>query len=109
MTYFKKPVGRATDGRVLLDFLAQALGLPFLSPYLQSIGSDYKHASTDEEFKVKVDELPVRNKWSERVSTSSCFPNCQHHQGDMVGGENILGAKSSTNWMLPCVSGGTAS
>lgn len=22
---------------------AQALGLPFLSPYLQSIGSDYKH------------------------------------------------------------------
>lgn len=24
-------------------FAAQALGLPFLSPYLQSIGSDYKH------------------------------------------------------------------
>lgn len=45
MTYFNKPVGRATDGRVILDFLAQALGLPFLSPYLQSIGSDYRHGA----------------------------------------------------------------
>ncbi|PHU09535.1 GDSL esterase/lipase [Capsicum chinense] len=43
MTYFKKPVGRATDGRVVVDFLAQAFNLPFLSPYLKSIGSDYKH------------------------------------------------------------------
>ncbi|CAL5397762.1 unnamed protein product [Camellia sinensis] len=43
MTYFKKPAGRATDGRLVIDFLAQALGLPFLSPYLQSIGSDYRH------------------------------------------------------------------
>lgn len=45
MTYFKKPVGRATDGRVVVDFLAQALGLPFLSPYLQSIGSNFKHGA----------------------------------------------------------------
>ncbi|KAF3645344.1 GDSL esterase/lipase [Capsicum annuum] len=43
MTYFKKPVGRATDGRVVVDFLAQAFNLPFLSPYLKSIGSDYKY------------------------------------------------------------------
>lgn len=45
MTYFNKPVGRATDGRVIVDFLAQALGLPFLSPYLQSIGSDFRHGA----------------------------------------------------------------
>ncbi|KAG5565956.1 hypothetical protein RHGRI_001769 [Rhododendron griersonianum] len=45
MTYFRKPVGRATDGRLMIDFLAQALGLPFLSPYLQSIGSDYRHGA----------------------------------------------------------------
>ncbi|KAK7258553.1 hypothetical protein RIF29_24133 [Crotalaria pallida] len=44
-TYFKKPVGRASDGRLIVDFLAQALGLPFLSPYLQSIGSDYRHGA----------------------------------------------------------------
>ncbi|KAK7346941.1 hypothetical protein VNO80_21465 [Phaseolus coccineus] len=45
MTYFNKPVGRATDGRLILDFLAEALGLPFISPYLQSIGSDYTHGA----------------------------------------------------------------
>ncbi|KAL2333483.1 hypothetical protein Fmac_014696 [Flemingia macrophylla] len=45
MTYFKKPVGRASDGRLIVDFLAQALGLPFLSPYLQSIGSNYKNGA----------------------------------------------------------------
>ncbi|MCD9646566.1 hypothetical protein HAX54_036502 [Datura stramonium] len=45
MTYFKTPVGRATDGRVIIDFLAQALGLPFVSPYLQSIGSDFRHGA----------------------------------------------------------------
>ncbi|KAK7263202.1 hypothetical protein RJT34_30789 [Clitoria ternatea] len=45
MTYFKKPAGRASDGRLVIDFLAQALGLPFLSPYLQSIGSDYSHGA----------------------------------------------------------------
>ncbi|XP_020206023.1 GDSL esterase/lipase At4g01130 isoform X1 [Cajanus cajan] len=45
MTYFKKPVGRASDGRLIVDFLAQALGLPFLSPYLQSIGSNYNHGA----------------------------------------------------------------
>ncbi|KAI3444458.1 hypothetical protein Pfo_001123 [Paulownia fortunei] len=43
MTYFKRPTGRPSDGRLYIDFLAQALGLPFLSPYLQSIGSDYRH------------------------------------------------------------------
>ncbi|KAF5929884.1 hypothetical protein HYC85_000094 [Camellia sinensis] len=40
-----KPAGRATDGRLMIDFLAQALGLPFLSPYLQSIGSNYRHGA----------------------------------------------------------------
>ncbi|EOX95801.1 Esterase, putative isoform 2 [Theobroma cacao] len=45
MTYFKRPAGRATDGRLMVDFLAQALGLPFISPYLQSIGSDFRHGA----------------------------------------------------------------
>ncbi|CAI9763830.1 unnamed protein product [Fraxinus pennsylvanica] len=43
MTYFKRPTGRAADGRLYIDFLAQALGLTFISPYLQSIGSDYRN------------------------------------------------------------------
>ncbi|CAH2069261.1 unnamed protein product [Thlaspi arvense] len=45
MTYFKKPVGRASDGRLIIDFLAESLGMPFLSPYLQSIGSDFRQGA----------------------------------------------------------------
>ncbi|KAL0712292.1 hypothetical protein Bca4012_019270 [Brassica carinata] len=43
MTYFKKPVGRASD--LIIDFLAESLGMPFLSPYLQSIGSDFRYGA----------------------------------------------------------------
>lgn len=45
ITFFNKTAGRASDGRLVIDFLAQALGFPFLSPYLQSIGSDYRHGA----------------------------------------------------------------
>nr|CAB3473748.1 unnamed protein product [Digitaria exilis] len=34
MTYFKRPTGRVCDGRVIVDFYAQALQLPLLPPSL---------------------------------------------------------------------------
>lgn len=40
-TYFGKPTGRYGDGRLSIDFFAKGLGLPFLSPYLQSVGSNF--------------------------------------------------------------------
>ncbi|KAK4477513.1 hypothetical protein RD792_016740 [Penstemon davidsonii] len=38
-TYFHKPSGRSCDGRLLIDFLMDAMHLPYLNPYLESIGA----------------------------------------------------------------------
>ncbi|KAL3813550.1 hypothetical protein ACJIZ3_014818 [Penstemon smallii] len=37
--YFQKPSGRFCDGRLIIDFLMDAMDLPFLNPYLESIGA----------------------------------------------------------------------
>ncbi|XP_031279968.1 GDSL esterase/lipase At1g54790-like isoform X2 [Pistacia vera] len=38
-TYFHESSGRFCDGRLIIDFLMNAMGQPFLSPYLDSIGA----------------------------------------------------------------------
>ncbi|XP_031480990.1 GDSL esterase/lipase At5g14450-like isoform X2 [Nymphaea colorata] len=42
ITYFNKPSGRACDGLLLVDFYAMELSLPFLHPYLDSIGPNFR-------------------------------------------------------------------
>lgn len=43
-TYFRRPTGRFSDGRVIIDFLAEALGLPLVPPYLATTSNqDLRH------------------------------------------------------------------
>ncbi|XP_038714205.1 GDSL esterase/lipase At3g26430-like [Tripterygium wilfordii] len=44
-TYFRSPAGRFSDGRLIIDFIAESLGLPHLSAYLDSIGSNFSHGA----------------------------------------------------------------
>ncbi|KAK2983316.1 hypothetical protein RJ640_016054 [Escallonia rubra] len=44
-SYFRGPAGRYSDGRLVIDFIAQSLGLPYLSAYLDSVGSNFTHGA----------------------------------------------------------------
>ncbi|EEF48393.1 Esterase precursor, putative [Ricinus communis] len=44
-TYFHMPSGRYSDGRVIIDFVAQSFNLPYLSAYLNSLGTSFSHGA----------------------------------------------------------------
>ncbi|KAI5352254.1 hypothetical protein L3X38_005145 [Prunus dulcis] len=44
-SYFHGPAGRYCDGRLVIDFIAKSFGLPFLSAYLDSVGSNFSHGA----------------------------------------------------------------
>ncbi|KAG2708994.1 hypothetical protein I3760_05G218700 [Carya illinoinensis] len=44
-TYFRRPAGRVSDGRLTIDFMAMGVGLPYLSAYLDSLGANFTHGA----------------------------------------------------------------
>ncbi|KAL6210271.1 hypothetical protein ACLB2K_015504 [Fragaria x ananassa] len=44
-TYFHMPVGRFSDGRLIVDFLAKSLSHHYLSAYLDSLGTNFSHGA----------------------------------------------------------------
>ncbi|OAY25637.1 GDSL esterase/lipase At5g14450 isoform X1 [Manihot esculenta] len=44
-SFFHKPSGRESDGRLIIDFIAERLKLPYLNAYLNSVGANYRHGA----------------------------------------------------------------
>ncbi|XP_076883068.1 alpha-L-fucosidase 3-like [Bidens hawaiensis] len=44
-SFFHGPAGRYCDGRLVIDFIAQSFGLPYLSAFLDALGSNFTHGA----------------------------------------------------------------
>ncbi|XP_057437380.1 GDSL esterase/lipase At5g14450-like [Lotus japonicus] len=44
-TFFHEAAGRSSDGRLIIDFIANHLGFPHLSAYMDSIGTSFSHGA----------------------------------------------------------------
>ncbi|CAN7003702.1 unnamed protein product [Brassica oleracea var. botrytis] len=45
VAFFGRSAGRHSDGRLIIHFVTENLTLPYLTPYLDSVGANYRHGA----------------------------------------------------------------
>ncbi|KAL7243374.1 hypothetical protein ACSBR1_015717 [Camellia fascicularis] len=99
-TYFHHSTNRYSDGRLVIDFVAQSLSLPYLPPYLHLINSNQKPSSMSVNFAVAgsttiIHSFFVKNKLTLNITPQSLqtqltwFNNFLESQGCRGGGGPI--------------------
>ncbi|CAK9316540.1 unnamed protein product [Citrullus colocynthis] len=76
-SYFPGPAGRYSDGRLIVDFVAKSLGLPYLSAYLDALGANFSHGAN---FATAGSTIRPQNTTLQQSGFSPISLNVQYNQ-----------------------------